>query len=303
MRVTSSNPALVTAGGLAFGGSGANRTLTATPLANAWGTTTLTVFVSDGTLETSTAFTLTVAPVNDAPTGTDATLALLEDVPYALKAADFGLRDANDSPPNALLSVTIVAPPAAGSLRYNGSAVTAATVVSAADLAAGRLVYAAAAGSYGTGYASLGFRVRDDGGTAGGGVDTAAAVNTLTFDVASVNDAPLGADRTVSLDENGSYVLQLADFGFSDPSDTPASAFLAVKATTLPGVGTLRLAGTNVVAGTSIAASDIAAQKLVYVSGGNSGNGTGYASFTFQVRDDGGTVNGGVDLDPVAPSR
>ena len=29
-------------------------------------------------------------------------------------------------------------------------------------------------------------------------------------------------------------------------------------------------------------------------------NGTGYASFTFQVRDNGGTGNGGVDLDPTA---
>ena len=27
-------------------------------------------------------------------------------------------------------------------------------------------------------------------------------------------------------------------------------------------------------------------------------NGTAYASFTFQVQDDGGTANGGVDLDP-----
>ena len=29
-------------------------------------------------------------------------------------------------------------------------------------------------------------------------------------------------------------------------------------------------------------------------------NGAGYASFTFQVQDDGGTANGGVDLDPTA---
>ena len=29
-------------------------------------------------------------------------------------------------------------------------------------------------------------------------------------------------------------------------------------------------------------------------------NGAGYASFTFQVQDDGGTANGGVDLDPIA---
>ncbi len=173
--------------------------------------------------------------------------------------------------------------------------------MTAVDLAAGKLVYAAAPNASGSGYASLGFRVRDDGGTADGGVDTAAAVNTLTFDVAPVNDAPLGADRTVTLAEDGSYTLQPADFGFSDPNDTPANAFSSVKVTTLPGAGTLKLAGANVAAGSFVAASDIAAQKLVYAPAAN-GNGTGYSSFTFQVRDDGGTANGGIDL-AVAPSR
>jgi len=36
---------------------------------------------------------------------------------------------------------------------------------------------------------------------------------------------------------------------------------------------------------------------LKFTPGAN-GNGAGYASFTFQVQDDGGTANGGVDLDP-----
>ena len=41
------------------------------------------------------------------------------------------------------------------------------------------------------------------------------------------------------------------------------------------------------------------AGKLVFTPAANA-NGAGYASFTFQVQDDGGTANGGVDLDPVA---
>ena len=43
--------------------------------------------------------------------------------------------------------------------------------------------------------------------------------------------------------------------------------------------------------------ADITAGKLKFTPAANA-NGAGYASFTFQVQDDGGTANGGVDLDP-----
>src|SRR4029077_6163806 len=65
---TSSNATLVPNGDITFGGSGANRTVTVTPAANAFGTATITVTVNDGTTSTSTTFGLTVTSVNDAPT-------------------------------------------------------------------------------------------------------------------------------------------------------------------------------------------------------------------------------------------
>ena len=37
---------------------------------------------------------------------------------------------------------------------------------------------------------------------------------------------------------------------------------------------------------------------LVFTPLAGNANGAGYASFTFQVQDDGGTAAGGVDLDP-----
>ena len=43
--------------------------------------------------------------------------------------------------------------------------------------------------------------------------------------------------------------------------------------------------------------ADITAGNLVFTPAANA-NGAAYASFTFQVQDDGGTANGGVDLDP-----
>lgn len=65
---TSGNTALVPTANIAFGGSGANRTVTLTPAAGQSGTSTITITVSDGTANASTDFTLTVDAVNDAPT-------------------------------------------------------------------------------------------------------------------------------------------------------------------------------------------------------------------------------------------
>src|SRR5262249_21272719 len=60
---TSSNHSLVPDGNVVFGGSGANRTVTVTPLANQFGSATITVTVSDGSLTASDTFLLTVNPV------------------------------------------------------------------------------------------------------------------------------------------------------------------------------------------------------------------------------------------------
>ncbi|WP_437205752.1 sugar-binding protein [Planctomicrobium sp. SH664] len=58
---------------LVLGGSGASRTINVIPAANQFGTTTITVTVSDGTLTTTDTFVLTVNSVNDAPTITNIT--------------------------------------------------------------------------------------------------------------------------------------------------------------------------------------------------------------------------------------
>ena len=135
------------------------------------------------------------AIANDPPAGTDKTVTVAEDGSYVFTAADFGFGDFNDSPANALAAVKISSLPAAGSLLYNNVAVTAAQVaagfeVSAADIASGLLRFAPAAQANGTGYASFTFQVRDNGGTASGGVDTDQSPNTITINVTAVNDPP-----------------------------------------------------------------------------------------------------------------
>ena len=235
--------------------------------------------------------TFNVTAVNDAPTGTSATLTILEDTQRTLTAADFGFSDPLDS--NAFNGVRVASLPGAGSLRLNGTAVAANQDISAADIAAGQLVFTPALNGNGSGYASFSFQVRDDGGTANGGVEFDPTPNTLTFDVTPVNDAPAGASATLTILEDTPRPLTAADFGFSDPLD--GNAFNGVRVVSLPGAGSLRLNGTPVVINQDVSAADLAANLLVFTPALNA-NGNAYASFSFRARDDGGTLNGGVDL-------
>ena len=86
---------------------------------------------------------------------------------------------------------------------------------------------------------------------------------------------------------------------FSDVNDVPANALLSVFVDTLPASGSLLLSGVAVTAGDEIAIADITAGNLTFDPVADE-NGAGYASFDFRVRDDGGTLNGGVDIDVAA---
>jgi hypothetical protein len=124
----------------------------------------------------------------------------------------------------------------------------------------------------------------------------------FSIGVGNVNEAPAGTDKAVLIAEDTIYTFSVADFGFSDPSDSIApNSLLAVKMTTVPGSGegTLKNNGNPVNAGDSVSAADIAAGFLVFTPVLD-GNGSPEATFTFQVQDNGGTANSGVDLDQSA---
>jgi len=119
------------------------------------------------------------------------------------------------------------------------------------------------------------------------------ATDTFELTVNAASDPPAGTDNTVSTPEDTAYTFAAADFGFTDSNDTPSNTFLAVKITTLPGLGTLTNNNVAVNAGDFIPVADINGGLLKFTPA-QDGNGAPYTSFTFQVQDNGG----GTDLDP-----
>ena len=128
--------------------------------------------------------------------------------------------------------------PAVGLLTNAGAAVTAGQSVLATDIAAGKLVFAPAAGGSGCAYASFQFEVRDDGGTANGGLDTSApAVVTSTWRASTARRRT--ANVTCHHRRHVAYVFTIADFPFSDPNDHAARHVADVIVTSLPAPGSL----------------------------------------------------------------
>ena len=249
--------------------------------------------------QSANTMTVNVNSVNDEPAGANKIVTTNEDTAYTFAAAEFGFTDPNDTPANSLAAVKITTVATDGKLKLSGVDVTPGQFIAVADINAGNLKFFPDANENGSPYATFTFQVQDDGGTANGGVDLDQSPNTMTVNVLAVNDEPAGADKTVTTNEDTTYTLTTADFGFTDPNDTPANAFAAVKITTLASDGKLKLNGVDVTAGQLVLVADITAGNLKFFPDANE-SGSPYATFTFQVQDDGGTTNGGVDLDQSA---
>ena len=127
----------------------------------------------------------TARPGNVSPTAADATVTATEDEAYAFRAADFAFSDTDTG--DALSSVTVVALPGSGlgAFELDGTAVSAGDAVGAADIAAGKLTFTAAADAHGDGYASFTFRVSD-------GIAASVSAYTMTIHVTPANDAATG---------------------------------------------------------------------------------------------------------------
>jgi len=233
--------------------------------------------------------------INVSPVGGNSSVATSQNVAHVFQTSEFNFSDPGNNPANQFLGVKISSVPV-GSLTLNGVAVHAGDFVSATEIAAGHLVYTPPINGVGKDY--VGFQVQDNGGTANGGVDTDPTPNYVVLDVqanpaAVINISPVGGTSAVSTLEDNAYTIHTADFHFSDPGNNPANQFLGVKISSVP-VGSLTLNGVAVQAGDFISAAQIAAGNLVYTPPTHA---VGPDYVGFQVQDDGGTANGGNDLD------
>ncbi|NTX88885.1 retention module-containing protein [Pseudomonas sp. UMA643] len=145
---------------------------------------TYTAKDSAGATSAPATVTITVTGANDAPTGSDGTITLNEDSSRSFSALDFGFNDVDHN--DALGAVRIDSLPGAGSLTFNGVAVTQGQVIAAADL--GKLAFTPAANANGNNYASFTFSVKDSNGA----FDS--TPNKLTVNVTPVNDDPVAVN-------------------------------------------------------------------------------------------------------------
>lgn len=265
LSVSGNNTATLTITGSIANINNALNGLKYTPTADYNGSDQLNISTSDGTLSTSNTVAINITPVADIVADTITTN---EDTAIAFNVLTGTNGASADNFENTGRLVTSVTQGTNGSVSFT---------------AAGALIYTPHANFNGTDVFT--YTV-----TNGGTTET----TTVTMNVRSINDAPSGTNKTLTINEDSSYTFSSSDFGFSD---VDGNTFLAVKITLPAGFqGTLKNNGTLVTNGQYISIADILANKLVFSPATNA-NGNNYGNFTFQVQDNGLTANGGIDLD------
>ena len=265
--------------------TGATGSLTFTPVANAHGTTTITITVRDagfdGTPNNSddatrqVSFTVNVTAVNDVPTFVaGAAPTVLEDAP-AQSQSGF-VTSFSPGPNEATQAVQ-------GYLVSNISNPSFFAVAPAVSTA-GTLTYTLAANANGS--VTFELRAQDNGGTANSGVDTS-AMQLITINVTPVNDAPsftAGSPPTIVEDAP----QQVINGFVSSFSPGPANE-------SIQGLAAYLVSNISNPAFFAVAPSVASNGTLVYtVAAGASGT----VTFDLRAQDNGGTTNGGIDTSP-----
>ena len=260
VQASSSITTLVPNANVVFGGSGASRTVTVTPLAGQSGTTTVTVTVSDGTSTSSDTFAVSVGEVNDPPTISNiANQSISEDTNTG--ALSFSVGD----PETAATSLTVQAS------SSNTALVPNANVVVGGSGASRTVTVTPLANRSGTTTVTV---------TVSDGTSTAS--DTFIVDVGAVNDAPTLSDIADQVVNEDATTGPLA-FAVGDVET--AAANLTVQAASS---NTALVPNANVILGGSGTSRTVTVTPLANQSGTTTvtvtvRDGTAAASDTFTV--------------------
>ena len=272
----SSNVALVpnNAANIALSGTGSTRTLTINPLANQFGTSTITVTVFGSNSQSMTdTFLLTVNSVNDQPSFTKGADQTVNNNAGAQTvnnwATNISAGPANESGQTLAFIVTA---------NTNPSLFTTAPAISST----GTLTYQPAPAAGGT--ATITIVLQDNGGTANGGVDTTAP---QTF---NINVVPLGgfislsADTYNTTESSGSItvtVRRTGDLSRAVTVDYATSGDNALPCSTASGVATPKCDFTTALGTLSFVAGENAKTVTILIS--QDGFVEGPESFSFTL--------------------
>ncbi len=207
---SSSNTTLVPLANVVLSGSDSSRTVTITPAPNQFGTSTITLTVSDGALTASDTFLLTVVSVNDAPTVSNVTD-----------------RPTNEDTSTGAITFTVGdVETAAGSLTVtrassNTTVVPLANVVLGGSGASRTVTVTPVANQTGTSLITL--NVSDGSLT---------ATDTFLLTVVAVNDAPTISDVT-NKSTNEDTAITAIPFSVGDIDTDPTSLVLSAGSSNL----------------------------------------------------------------------
>ena len=245
-----------------------NRTITYSPAPNFFGEATFTYKASDGAKESAAAtVTVTVNPVNDAPTFTKGTdpVTVLEDAAAQSVSWATNIKAGPNNESTQALTFSLT--------NDNNGLFSVQPALSPAGI----LTYTPASNAFGSAIVTV--RLEDDGGTANGGVNYSEQTFTLT--VTPVNDAPSftkGADETVNEDAGAQSVPGWATNISAGPNESGQ-------------VVTFVVSSNNPLLFSS--APSVASNGTLTYTPASDENGS--AIVTIKATDDGGTLNGGIN--------
>ncbi|MBL4827584.1 MAG: hypothetical protein JKY66_07710, partial [Spongiibacteraceae bacterium] len=270
--------------------------------------------VSDGTNTTTATVTITVNNVNDAPTldldlsagGNNFATTFTEDVSGAVTIVDTDvtITDVDDTNIESA-TITLTNVQTDDVFAMTGTLPAGITVDGASTATNIILTGSATLANYQLALQQITFNNTSDNPNTTARVinivvndgDVDSNITTTTITVAATNDAPEGADKTLTTLEDTDVVISASDFGFTDV-DT-GDTLSAVVITTIPTNGVLFNdannngvvdGGETITAGSTISVADINNNQLTFKPAADA-NGIAYDSFTFQVVDNSGAAN------------